>query len=1354
MSASAIAVNCSDNTLGYQYQRWSGVRYNVGSTGTPYEFFAAVLKMLKDTGTFTNSGDGSGDATVIQRWGIIPPALPAIAVLDALITLPPSTEVVTLGGASTLRVSTAISAAAKSAFTDALPCLVTIQCDTTGITDGILLNIGGHLARAQNVGFSFFSAYLPVIPSGTITSHMDTITAAPTPGTAETFTIAVPGAEFDGTIQNSVVAGGTLDIHAYDTDDIVHISIGIIDALDLQAVQFLVMVNDVAGTDYYEADLIPSLVQAQVASTASPLATVSTAAAQTQLGASGIYNIANPTLTTAKPWALNPVPNGATDPVWTEVDIPKVSFLNVGLAGSSAQYSWKNVVGFQVIAVSTPTAVSNPVVNIGSIYFAGGYGPNAVFNSANIPLQPYAYLYTYRNPVTGVESNPTPLLVTNNYITPLRQQVKVILLGSTDNQVSGSPTTPAATVNPTALSVYRAGGSYTDGLYRFIGYAANSINSGGAGINTWFADNNADGAILGAPTVNFDNDCPVTSSLPVPFTAYFNGYTSGTGAANSFSTVSLGILTGPSLSDIKACVRAGTPIIVAPNSTNQETCVIYSITTSTMTLFFQNDHSTGGVNDPGGYPKSFVSCGSIVAQPCNLAIAAFDSIFIAGDQLNPMTLYKSKTGQPEYFPIVELETGIADQINVGSPSNPIMNITEYNGQILCMNLESLYIVQVFLGQMQAPLETPSHRGLYAQWAWCRVENEIWFLAFDGIYAWAGGQAIKKSEAIDPLFQGISIGPYAAIDLGYVQPGSGVLPFFNNAIAPKDVITMAYSKQRVYVAYADVAGTMHRLRYDILYDRWSVENLGDVVPANGGGITCQYAEQDVGFRYASGSIVESNLIIGKTLIPNNTDIAQLYLDGIGTSDGWVNTPNDGTAITYAFQPSAYTMGMPSFQKQFSDTVFELNNDAGAVTVNTYYDFSSTQDSVDVFSIPAPGSALGRRRAVYTMQNGFGKEAYAMQLLYSGSTTGTVTFYTNTFNYFSLDQIQVGRSFDWDDLGSPDDKRLYEVSIWYDAKVGPHIWTLDAITGTTNTQTVFQAVQNFTLQSLGGSFTGPTWQQVTFPISDTILSAAGVENSIVKKVRLRPTNSGFNTGNPFIVRSYKFNFEPLPPDIVQMTMWSDMGWMWDKIARSILLDIDTGNVPCTIQLQADGSTMQSFTVTTNSNDRLRILATNSNLEGRLWRLTLAPGGGGKAQLFRASMDYLRDVNAVSQYDSYWQDCGWKGWSAGKQMWVVYQGGPLTINFLSDGDVPFFSQTLPSSSTRIESRFYLPAVNNGVLNKSKLHRIQITSSGLFRLYANTRLELITFGSDQRLNFQLVEWNAEQQLQVAQLNTGSWTL
>lgn len=1091
LALTKIAEHCSaDFTVTYTARRFSTANYAAGSIGTPYIFFACPNKMLKDNGTIDNSGDGYLNSnTLIQRWGIIPPTEPVFAQLD-IVDILPATEIVP----GNLRVNTTISV-----FNGAAPGLITIYpADMTGIMEGTLLNFNSgtlavvELTAFDPVGVGYFTCYLPATPSigWTITSGEVTAVPSASPGTITQVLLGgTLNAAFDGIPQNG-----------FSTADIVHVAIGIADPVNITDIRLRVLVGDATGLNYYEKEILPSQIQPVSSVTSTSTDTLPSVTQNIASGVLGPYTSPQSIAAQAQPLTANPVPagNATNNPIWTEFDIPKNTFMQVGQAGSGI-FSWANVQGFQVVSVGSAANVW-----IGSIYIAGGYGPAAQSLSANVPLIPYKYLVTYRNPVTGLESNPCPLMIDNNAVQPLRQGVKLTMQSSYDPQVSGMPNPAAATTNQSAIAVYRSGGVFADGLYRLVGYATNGVDGAGVPLPAIFHDRQSDASLIGAPLIYFDNDPPVRSTLPIPFQATWAAWTGAFTGAPGVNEFSVNVISAPNSTDFTTFLTVGSVITIAPNTSVQETCAVVSLTATTIVTYFQYDHSGTTATSP----NPFITCDSVVGQSCNLALNAFDSIFLAGDANNPHVLYKSKTGQPEVFPVVELATGIADQINVGTPANPIVNLTEYNGQILCMNQDCLYVVQVFLGQMQAPIRTAATRGLLTMMGWCRVDNEIWYVAYDGIYSWSGGASTKRSEAIDPLFHGMYAGPYAPIDLtAFNATVDPIVPQ-----SPKDNIQMYYSKQRVYMVYRNINGQFRRLRYDTLYDRWAIEVIGDALPGSAD-TTASFVEEENGFVYdsATGFVVESDILTAKSLVVSSTQVTTyLYCDDVGTSDGWVNDPTDGAPIQYSFQPSAYTLGMPSFQKQYSDCITELNNDAGLVQIQTYYNFSAVPDSTDFFTIPVPTPSQGRKRSIFSFQNGFGKEAYSLQFRYSGSTTGNVTFYTNTFNYFSLDQLQIGRAFDWDDLGTPDDKRLYEVTFWYDAKTAPHTWVLDTITGVTNNQTVTQDVQEFILEPLNGTFTGPTWTQVTFPINDNILTAEGIPNSIVKKVRLRPKHPGGSGG----------------------------------------------------------------------------------------------------------------------------------------------------------------------------------------------------------------------------------------------------
>ena len=118
-----------------------------------------------------------------------------------------------------------------------------------------------------------------------------------------------------------------------------------------------------------------------------------------------------------------------------------------------------------------------------------------------------------------------------------------------------------------------------------------------------------------------------------------------------------------------------------------------------------------------------------------------------------------------------------------------------------MNQDCLYVVQVFLGQMQAPIRTAATRGLLTMMGWCRVDNEIWYVAYDGIYSWSGGASTKRSEPIDPLFHGMYVGPYAPIDLTAFN--ATIDPLVPQCL-PKDNIQMYYSRSNGYTWFIEIS----------------------------------------------------------------------------------------------------------------------------------------------------------------------------------------------------------------------------------------------------------------------------------------------------------------------------------------------------------------------------------------------------------------------------------------------------------------------------------------------------------------------------------------------------------------------
>jgi hypothetical protein len=1385
-----------------------------------------------------------------------------------------------------------------------------------GILDGMMLYINSATwVVVQNPTATTFDVYWPIgsLPSGgqSIVSYQISVTM---PTTFATISSSID-ASFDGVADTG-----------YDTADVVHLSVFIADVSQLADLRLRVFVNS-SAVDYYEKSILPSSLQAQVSTSQTADTALVTRTDQVSRGIVGEFDILNETSNQAKAEELNLIASTAGN--WSEITISKNLFLQVGKAGTGA-YTWKNITGFQVYYV--PAGAGSTTIAIGSLYIAGGFGPNGFSISQTVPLLPYDYLVTYRNPSTNQESSPCAPMIPENVVYPRRQSVVLTISGTDDPQI---PTT----TNSPSIAIYRRGGSFSDGLYRLIGYATNPGATRTGDILTpstvQFYDNQSDASITSANLIEFDNDPPVVASLPIPLTLAWTGYASGTGAAGFTSAINYAWLSGPITSppdDVSQVLKPGNRITVAIGTKSEEQAVVEGATNGSIYIFLQYDHTTGGPNPPVN-GAVFVSADSVSGSPGNLACEAYDSIFVAGNAYNPQTLFQSKVGLPESFPVVELDTGIAKQIDIGGPSNPIMGVCEFNGQIVTLNLSSLYVVNVFGGQMQAPQQTAAQRGCVGTYAWCKADNEIWYMSYDGIYSWSGGQSYKRSQELDPLFKGQTIGNYAPVKLDLISGFS-----YTGA----QVATFSFYKNQVMITYIDTNLQYNRMVYDTIFKRWRIEVIGEAISGTLA-VTGQYVEEDTG-----------RLLISKTVTSGGTT-AYLYLDDIGTTDGWVNhssgTSSDGKVISFAVSGNAFTGGEPSLQKQFSEFMIEVNNDSGTIAGAVYYDFSSTQDGTDAPSYNMPGSPLGRRRIPFSLQLGFSKEAYSMLTRFSGTsgtgaTTTPITFYSTTYNFLPLEQQQSAIAYDWDDLGHPADKRLYEISLEYDVSTvggGTVTLNMDTMTGIVGNQTINTAAQTFTLIPAAGTYTGPRRIRTTFPVSDSM---------IVKQVRIRPSpgpsyfkdwkysfqfekyppdivpftewsnygysylkyaqqlvmdidtggvncavalyaDGGFSPLQTFTINTtsitrtviltlspnltgymfrlvlnngsggkaqlfnhnivfekadpgevhhtfdydmlgwpydkklqeltihynttntstailadtitgikgetinvaqlsfvldgpgrslqtfaipdnnyvkmirlypqtdntvfkewkYEFKFEKMPPDITLFTEWSDFGYPCEKIARNLILELNTDGVACTVTLSADGAPQFSTPVNTLINDRNVVIPLPSNLIGRLWKLNFAPGSGGASQLFSWKLDYIREPCAVNYMDTYEQDLGAIGWKWIKQVWVSYVcPSTITMTIFNDNGgillTPFYTATLPAQSLRNMSRFYLPAINSGILNKTKKVRVQMSSTSPFKLYADSGFEWYLIGEEQRRAYRFLPETPEMQLPVAQLN------
>ena len=862
-------------------------------------------------------------------------------------------------------------------------------------------------------------------------------------------------------------------------------------------------------------------------------------------------------------------PDGTTNPYWYEVDIPKTDFTKNGTG--SGNNSWINV-GSATLVVTPYDPTVTYTYNIGQLYATGHGGLNS---GSAATLTPYDYVYTYVDPESGAESNPSQLMNPASALSVTNQGIKVTVWGT--DKVG---TAAGSNAGITKIAIYRRGGSFTDGLFRKVGYVDNpGMDSYGALTPTVFIDNADDASIAAAPTASFDNDAPVTADLSKEY--IFSIGNSGTTVG--YSTVSVYGLGG---TDLRTILTNGTIITVgnnisSPNNGSEqiEQCYAFNVTSTTFDTSLNYPHAQ--------YEQ--ISWSTNAGSPGDIIYSAMESLWMAGVSLTPHVLYRSKTGQPESWPTINEATGNAHNIIVSTPDNPIMGIAEFNGEMVVLCLHGIYTVRLDSGRLVGPFKTPANRGLTQKHCWAYVDNEIWFLSYDGIYAWSGGAVRKVSFDLDFVFTGRQVNGIAPLNQSYTGTGS-------DSSYPT-LATLAQKGNEVYFSCnCWVPGTTstswYIFRYNLLFNRWSIDEVYDtnsISTVTRNGVTLNTtAVTAMSSNRATGDLVtcRSTVSAGPT-----TGAYLAYYNNVGTyQDGSHSVYYDGIGKYYDF-------GAPLVKKRFTDIGVELNSGASAsppvtpsnsnnsFNIQFYYDYNSSVDSNDQFKL-TPASAGRQIISLPLQQTGSplastGKEGRAIQWEVFG--TSNVANSLNGISFATIPQSDLikGRITDWDDLGHPYDKRLQAVTIEYDNGNNSVQVYLDVTSGIAGgTQSL--AAQTLTLPAAVGR------AKISIPIT---------EGTVAKMVRLRPVVAS----SQYQIFNYKFVQDNYPKDKVYFTDYSDQGYPYEKRLYQLYINCDTGGQNVNVDIVGDNSTLQTVVVNGTAADRMQAIPLAPDLIAKLIKLS---------------------------------------------------------------------------------------------------------------------------------------------------------
>lgn len=1083
---------------------WEAASLDSEGSGNPILYLAHKSRMMRDNGSFTR----------LRAWGITRPSRPVTAVA-ADPTLGGGLVVLTdhsSGGTNRLGAVTV-----SSVVTVSTNYYRATLSDTSDILPGTYLHFSGsaNTMLVDQVVGNIVIGRASASPSGSVSAHYSPVILPATPTIAD-------GSAYSFTFTGSADwALNGVEQNNYDHNDLIHVGLYIDGATYISEIRIRIFLGG-SSSDYYEKSIAPSPAQDFASGTTSAGLTEAEIIAALNNGDISTEQ-AEQLLNEIRAVSIPPT----VAPTWYEFNISKLEFLKVGNAGNGA-YTWKNVTGAQAYVISNdidgdPTFV----VRVGAIYAVGGQGPDT---SEETGGSPYDWLYTFRDPITGAEGNPCAVMLTEKFLDLKNRAAQITVYGVSTDDALGNP----AIAGFGSIAIYRRGGAFADGLYRFVGYSTNAELSGGVPQPSTFVDNTRDEDIADARTIEFDNDPPVTSRPVVPMAATISAL-SATGP-DAYSQVTLtGLPGGGALSTF---VSIGSIVHVGQAGKNLEDCVVQDVIDSPgyITVFLQNTHAAG----------EQVTCETFSGRPCDIVCAAGQRLLVAGDPANPSMVYMSKSGRPHAFPLLTLATGNVNQQIIGSPDNPINGLAEYNGEYVSLNKARIYTFSIISGQMTRPNEMPVTQGLTVKHAWCKDGSKIYYLSYDGIYAWAGGGSAKVTGAIDWVFRGQDVGALKALDYSqttFIQ----LFPF----------------QGRIYFLYKDNLGANRCLRYSPSEDRWE-----PLVYASA--LTRGLVEEDTGRLI--GAIFSSG--------ESKTSVHQLEL---GTSDGYTTLVSDGSNIDFIAKTGFMSPEDKIRQILLTELVIELKNPDDAVTVKVFYDFSDTADATDQFTIPA--GATRRRVPLPLQQSGglaHGKQCNSFAIEFSGSANQAVNLYSLGMKHIPLADIQRGAITDWDDLGHPYDKRIYTVEIEYNTHGSAATIALDTIIGTG------QGSQSLSVQTLTLDATSQRGKK-TFGITSEI---------VAKMVRLRPTVSSVD----FEIHQVIWGKEDYPPDAVYFTPYDNCGTPFDKYAQQLVLDVNTNGQIVPVTIEVDGAAAQTFNVQSTLNTRGQTKTISPAILGKKFRITV--------------------------------------------------------------------------------------------------------------------------------------------------------
>jgi hypothetical protein len=739
---------------------------------------------------------------------------------------------------------------------------------------------------------------------------------------------------------------------------------------------------------------------------------------------------------------------------------------------------------------------------------------------------------------------------------------------------------------------------------------------------------------------------------------------------------------------------------------------------------------------------------TVLAQPVSALWGPVEGmLFACGDPYRPGHAYYCVAGQPDHW-------SATGNVEVCAPSEELLNGGIAGHQAFVFSRARMYFLYPNLSGGQGVTAAPSlcTRGLLGRWSFCTGPGGlIFFVAEDGVFATDGGPEDWLSEKINPLFYGTAVNGYQPIDK--TQTAALRLTVWENDL---------------YFQYQDTSGVRQVLVFSILQKFWRHYRFGKA-PA-----VLQGVDEDVllmgglgtGVSYSHSGTSDDGAAIACTIRTGSASgerreeklFGDLFLDAdpAGTQIDVQVYLNEETHIDLPIPVTTGVAGRqrfildpfgPSPQKAHSiacelrwatagtpPTLYQLGY---AITLQpditnkrvTNWDDLNSPDEVWLTGVTLDCDTGGQTKTVLVERDFDGTRSLVDTLTVTAANRHKIKFSWPAvpanlvrLRPEALDCVTwILYRADWIYVQEP--PRIAAWDIHFENQWDQYYTGLDLYCDTAGAEKRIEVyVDGVRLAHPATS--EPFWRVQTTGRQTVHLTLPWGRGHVFRFVAIDEA--------PGLLYTHRWQLQPEPSE---QTNWNQnfsiLGTRADKWLKAVIFECDTYGVDKQVQVEVDGTVVETLTVNTNGRKVVQ-LALNQQALGRVWRLF--PVDSHPGRLYSAEPLFDEEPFALDRWETQETNHGLPGW-----FYPLY--GHITLKSTADvtlttyvqhnqvGDTTTHAYAIPSTGGQKQRRF----LNGFQAGKGVLIKYVLTSAAPFWLYRDeTTIVIQPWGAARAITVQ----------------------